>query len=967
MRKACVSLLLVAIPFLTQAQNINNHNITGSVFDVSMNEPLPIAAVQVLALPDSSMAKGVVTDNDGSFTVNGLKNGKYVVRVSYMGYRTNDTPIELTAKSARTVKVPQIKMEEDYIMIGKGVEITAEVPKVQAVKDTIMFNSAAYRLSEGASIQELIKKLPGVDMDADGNITVNGKAVSQILINGKEYLGESITTLLENLPAEMIDKLKTYERKSDLARITGIDDGEEQVVFDLHTKDEMKGGLLNTYDLAYGSDYGKHNLYNGQIMVNRFTDNNQFSLYGNANNVISQGIGNGGRQWGGNRGLNTRQNLSASYEYNNENIEFNVNVGVNHNENEYGQRSNSENFFGQTSSFSNSDNKNNNSSNGFNANFYVEWRPDTMTNIIMRPYFNTSASDNGSNSLSATYNADPYEYMDSPLEQMLDTQLDGYDTYRSIFVNRNTGQSLGSSSNKSAGGSIQANRRLNNVGRNLTFRLQGNYSSNENENWSYNTTTYYRNDSTDVRNRYTTTPANNKGYSAQAIWSEPIFTKMFLQFSYRYNYSYNENDRQTYSFDNMPDYGFMERPDNWTERRDTMLSKYSSYTTYRHDIQLSLRVNREKLRLNTGIRLQPYKTRLEYVTQGHLFTPIQQEMNWNPTFDLRYNFTDNTDIRFRVNGSSSQPSMTNLLDITDNTNPLYITQGNPDLKPSFTTNMNVDFHTYNADTQNSFMAGMRYRITNNNISNRVEYNAETGGQTTRPDNINGNWNISGNIGGTLTLPDQRYTINSFTWLNYSNQVAFLYQNQETLKMTTKNFTPSEHLGASFRDEKVEFTLNGDVSLNHARNDMRPSSNMDTWSFSYGASGNATIFWNIRVAFDLLNSCRRGYEDDSYNTDELIWNAEIQKAFLKNKSAILSAQFFDILGTRKNFSRNISATSRNNTEFDVINQYFMLHFVYKLNILNGKLVQGEDEMPDDRRGGNYRGGGGYNRGGGNRRW
>ena len=952
--------LTIAATLPLSAQNINIHNISGTIYDGDMNEPLPIAAVQVLSLPDSAMAKGAVTDNDGKYSISGLKNGNYVIRVSYIGYRESDTKLNITSKSDRNITIPRIVMSADAKMLA-DVSIVAEVPKVQAVKDTIMFNSAAYRLSENANIEELIKKLPGVDMDADGNITVNGKAVTQILINGKEYLGESITALLENLPANVVDRLKTYEKKSDLARITGIDDGEEQVVFDLQTKEEMKGGLLNTYDLAYGSDYGKHNLYNGQIMVNRFTDEQQFTLYGNASNVIDQGIGNGGRQWGGNRGINTYQNLSASYAYENEKIEVNGNLSVSHNENVFSQKGNSESFYGASSSFSNSSSKNTNSSNGFHSNFYIEWRPDTMTNIIIRPYFNTSESGSDSESASATYNSDPYEYMDDPLYDMTGADTIGFGR---IFVNRNTGLSHSESGNYSGGGSIQANRRLDNKGRNLTLRLSGDFNKGTNDNWSYNTTTYYRTDTTDYRNRFTQTPSGRNSWSAQVIYSEPLFEKAFLQFSYRYNYNWNENDRQTYQFDNLG-YGFMEKPDNYLAYRDTMLSKYSSYTTYRHDIQLSFRINREKLHLNTGVRLQPQTTKLEYRTQGKLHTPIQNVMNWNPTFDLRYNFTEHKNIRFRINGNSSQPSMTDLLDITDNTNPLYITQGNPNLKPSFTTNFNFNYYTYNVDKQNSFSTWFSYRTTSNSISSRVEYNPETGGQTTRPDNINGNWNVNGNIGGNITFPDQRFTFNTSTGLNYSNQVGYLFQNNETLKATTKQLSPSERMSFSFRDEKVELTLQGDVNLNHSRNDKRPSGDMDTWNFNYGASGNVTLPLNFRIAFDIFNSCRRGYEDDTYNTDELVWNAEIQRSFLKNKAAILSVQFFDILGNRKNYSRWISATSRSNTEYDVINQYFMLHFTYKLNIFNGKLVSDEEE--DDNRGGRGRGGhGGYGGRGGNYR-
>lgn len=942
-------LVLITVSNVALAQNVNNHNVSGVIIDGENGEPLPIAAVQILSLPDSTQAKGIVTDMDGKFSASSVKNGKYVVRVSYIGYITSETPLEITGRSARNIVLDDIELRSDANLLAETT-ITAEVPKVQAVKDTIMFNSAAYRLSEGASVQELIKKLPGVDVDADGNMTVNGKAVTQILINGKEYLGDDITTLLENLPANVIDRLKTYEKKSDLARITGIDDGEEQTVFDLQTKEEMKGGLLNTYDVAYGSDYGEHNLYNGQIMANRFTDHNQFTLYASASNVIDQGIGNGGRQWGGNYGQNTYQDLSASYAYESEKIEINGNIGVGHRANDYQSKGNSEYFYGATSTFSNSFSKNVNNSDRFNSNFYIEWKPDTMTNIIIRPYFNTSKSESGSESASATYNDNPYDYMEDPLYEMIDS-ADA--SFNSIFVNRNTGLSSSNSDNMSGGGSLQFNRRLNNDGRNITFRLNGNFSRGDSESYSYNTTEYYTWDSINIRNRFTYTPSNSYGYSAQAIYSEPLFKNAFLQFSYRFNYSWNENDRQTYAFDDMDGLDFMQRPDNYTEYMDSTLSKYASYTTLRHDAQLSFRINREKFRLNTGVRIQPQQTRLEYTQKEH-YSLTKNVFNWNPTFDFRYMFTEHREMRFRINGSSSQPSMTNLLPITDNSNPLYITQGNPNLKPSFTVNTQFNFHTFNVDKESSFMTNLSYRRTNNSISNRVEYNEVTGGSTTRPENIDGNWNASAMFGGNFALPDRRYTFNLFTNMNYSNQVGYLYQNQETHKAITKTFRPSQNIQASFRDENFELTLFGNASLNHSDNDIR-NSTMDTWDFNYGAYGCIVFPWDIRLMYDVFSTSRRGYDDDSYNTNELILNAEISKAFLKNKSAIISVQGFDLLGQRKNFSRWVGATSRSENEYNSINQYFMVHFVYKLNIFNGKLVQEDEEgESNNRRPGGYGG-------------
>lgn len=932
-------LLIVLISASTQAfsQSVNNHNLSGVIIDGENGEPLPIAAVQILSLPDSAQAKGVVTDYDGKFSATGLKNGEYIIRVSYIGYVTSDTPISLTNRSPRTITVDNIELRSDANLLAEAT-ITAEVPKVQAVKDTIMFNSAAYRLSEGATIQELIKKLPGVDVDSDGNITVNGKAVTQILINGKEYLGDDITTLLENLPANVIDRLKTYEKKSDLARITGIDDGEEQTVFDLQTKEEMKGGLLNTYDIAYGSDYKENSLYNGQVMVNRFTDTNQFTLFASASNVIDQGIGNGGMQWN-NSGQNEYKTLSASYAYTNDKIEVNGNISFGSTANDYRNRGNSEYFYGSQSTFSNNYNQNLNHSNNFRSNFYVEWKPDSMTNIIVRPYFNMSKSDGSYSSQSATFNSNPYDHMDDPLKEMLDS-LDNA-SFKDIFVNYNTGESVNNNNNMSGGGSIQLNRRLNNKGRNVTLRLATGVNRGESENYSYNTTRYFAwSDSTNIRNRFSYTPSNSHNYSAQLIYSEPLMEKLFLQMSYRFSYNWNENDRQTYAFDNMDQYGFRERPDNYTSYMDSTLSKYASYTTYRHDAQLSLRLNREKLRLNTGIRLQPQQTRLDYTQKEH-YTLTKNVFNWNPTFDMRYLFTEHTEIRLRINGSSSQPSMTNLLPITDNSNPLYITQGNPNLKPSFSINSNLNFHTYNVDKANSFMTFINFNRTNNSISNRVEYNEETGGSTTRPENINGNWNARAAIGGNITMPDTRFTLNLFTHVGYSNQVGYLFQNSQTLKATTKSILPSQNISASFRDEKFELTLFGNLSYHHSTNDIRQST-MNTYGYRYGANGCIIFPWDIRLAYDLFDESRRGYDDATFNTDEIIFNAELSKSFLKNKAAIISIQCFDIFGQRKNYSRSIGATSRVENEFNSINQYFMLHFVYKLNIFNGQLVQDQEE-------------------------
>ncbi len=926
--------IVMAMPAIAQ----NTHTIKGQAIDLENGESIPLAAVQILSLPDSTQIKGVVTDDDGRFSIDGIGNGKFLVRISFVGYKTKHTPLNLDSKSGASVNLSQIKVNPDTQLLEEAV-ITAEVPKVQAVEDTLVFNSAAYRVAEGASIQELIKKLPGVEIDDDGSMTVNGKAVTQILINGKEYMSDDLETLLKNLPANMVDRLKTYERKSDLARITGIDDGEEQTVFDLQIKKEMLGGLISNIDLAYGTS----NLYNGRATVNRFTDVNQLQIFANANNVIDQGVGNGGRQWGNNRGINTRQDLFGTYSYRTDKLEFNSNIGVSHNENDSRQASSSEYFYGANSTFSNSSNNNLNGSTSFRANFYVEWKPDTMTNIIFRPNFNISKSDGNSTSQSATFSGDPYQFMTDPLAEMdryIGTDKD------SIFTNRNVGRTGSNGNNLNGSFNLQGNRKLNDKGRNITFRANGNISNNGNESRSLNVTDYFRfkdihgNDSINVRNRITKTPSDNWNYSVQLLYTEPILKNVFWQTSYRFNHSVNTSDRQTYAFDDMPQF-IDSIPDNWEDYRDMSLSKYAKYTTLRHEIQTSLRWVSEKFNMNAGIRVQPYTTHLEY-TQGDSYDLTKQLTNIYPTFDFRYNFTKQKYLRLRYNGSTSQPSMTDLLPITDNTNPLYITMGNPDLQPSFTNSANFEYRAFNSDKQNGFITRGNFSATSNSISNRVAYNEETGGSVTRPENINGNWNAFAMIGGNIALKDTRYTFSLYCNANYSNQVGYLYQNQQTFESTTKTFSPSTNLNAAFRDDKLEITVSGNVRWNHSRNDIRTSGNMDTWNYSIGPSGNVTLPWDIRVYADLLISSRRGYSDASFNTDEFIWNMQISKSFLRNKAAMISVQAFDILGQRKNYSRNISASSRNDTQYNAINQYLMVHFVYRLNMFNGKMVDEEDE-------------------------
>ena len=273
----------------------------------------------------------------------------------------------------------------------KEAVITAEAPQVVVKEDTLEYNSTAYRTPEGAMLEELVKKLPGAEIDDDGNVKINGKEVKKIMVDGKEFFGGDVKTGLKNLPVNMIDKLKTYDKKSDLARVTGIDDGEEETVLDLKVKKGMNQGWFGNANVAGGTE----SRYSSNVMLNRFVENSQFSLIGSANNVNDQGFsGGGGRpRFRNSNGLTATKMLGANFATQTDKLELGGSARYNFSDRDAISTNYSERFLQNGNSYSNSNSKGRNKNTNFNADFRLEWKPDTLTNIIFRPNFSYGKSD----------------------------------------------------------------------------------------------------------------------------------------------------------------------------------------------------------------------------------------------------------------------------------------------------------------------------------------------------------------------------------------------------------------------------------------------------------------------------------------------------------------------------------------------------------------------------------------------
>lgn len=959
--------LLALMAMLSVSTFAQQRKITGILIDHESGDPVTQATVQLLKT-DSSYVGGTLSSDLGIFTLKAPKNGKYLLRITSLGYQKQVKRIIIEDK--KDLEIGKIDMRTDAFTL-KETEVVAQAKKVVMKEDTFIYNSAAYRTPEGSTIEELVKRLPGASVSDDGTITINGKTVKKILVDGKEFMTGDTKIAMKNLPTSIVEKVKAYNQQSDLTRITGIDDGEETTVLDFGIKKGMNRGMFGNIDLSLGN----HSRYSEKFMGAYFNDKQRFMLFANANNVNDAGFPGGGgrgRFGAGRQGLNAAKMLGFNYNYEKKDkLTIDLSGFWNHNNSDIFTRTSAENFVSTAGSFQNSVSQSYGRTNSFNVQGRIEWQPDSMTNIMFRPTFAWSETDNRSLSSSASFSEDPYLYVDDPLSDESISRL----AADSLMVNSLQNNSISFSSNKNVSGRLQLNRKLNTKGRNITLSLNGSYGKTDSENLSANNTHLYLMraasglDSTYQTNRYNLMPTRSQSYRVQLSYSEPLFTGAFLQFRYSFNYSRNKSDRSTYDFSNLGESFFSDITPvyrGWGEYLqrlanpldsylDDDLSRYSEYKNYINQFDLTFRLLRTKYRLNVGFMVQPQKSKYVQDYQGVHVDTTRNVVNFSPTLDFRYNFSKQHRLRINYRGTTSQPSMSQLLDITDDSNPLNISKGNPGLKPSFTNSLWADYNNFITKYSRFIGANVSFSSTRNSISDKVTYDETTGGRTTQPENINGNWDIDGRFMLNTAIDTLgRWNINTETSASFTNSVGYLSldRQSDSEKNRTRTLNLGESLGLTYRNDWLEVGVDGSVNYMHARNKLQSQSDLDTWQFAYGGSLTLNAPWGMALSSDIHQNSRRGYNDNSMNTNELVWNAQLSQGFLKGNALTVMIQFYDILHQQSNFSRAVNAMARTDTWYNSINSYAMLHVVYRFNLFGNK--QSRQEMRG-RRGPGGRGG------------
>ncbi|MBR6649536.1 MAG: TonB-dependent receptor, partial [Bacteroidaceae bacterium] len=827
-----VMLALFAIAAMAQDKKAKDGTITGYVYSATEGVALQNAALQLYLLPDTVYKTGTASDKDGRFELKAAA-GNYLLRLSYVGFLPQDKVV--TIVSDKKSDIGRLVLNDDVVALKEAV-VTAEAAQVTMVEDTTVYNTSAFRVAPGSMLEELIKKYPGVELEEDGTIKINGKTVNRILMKGKDFFGTDKNVALKNVPVDLVDKVKFYDKQSDFSRITGIDDGEEETVLDLQMKKGADQGFFGNVDLAYGT----HDRYSLKNMSNYFTSSTQLSVVLSANNVNDRGFS--GRGGGG---LSAHKDAAVNFVTETDKIEFGGNVRYRHSDTDNLSYSSSEYFMtqGVNNQFSNSRNRSFGRSSSANGDFRVEWKPDTLTNIIFRPSFSYSTSDNWSLRRSATFSSDPFALTDYPTDSFGSV----YDELNDIAINSSDNESMSEGENRSVNANMQVTRRLGKPGRNVTLSGNVRYSDSDNKSASRSIARYYE-AAADSRGydykRYSTTPGENWSYNVRFSYTEPLLRNLFLQMSYRFDHSYQSSDRATYVFDSIPSdvyhmalnsgYNFPALPDDYEIYLDSDLSRYSQYRNTRHDVQLMLRYVTEKMNLSAGVTWMPQTSRMNYRYLG-IDTVLRRTVyNITPNLRLRYKWNKTTTLNVMYRGSTSQPSMTDLLDITDDSDPLNITKGNPGLKPSFNSRLMAFFNTYNADSQTGFSANLGFNNTLNSVTRKVTYIEETGGRITQPVNINGNWGANGGFNFNSALPiNKKFTYSTGTNLSYQNQESYISINRNSSSQRNKVRTVNvrENLRFGYRNDVFDISLDGNVSYSHSESKLQPDQNLDTWNFS----------------------------------------------------------------------------------------------------------------------------------------
>ena len=957
-----LNLLIIPLAFLagTSAYAQAIYSVKVRAVEESTGQPIAYATASVTVKGEKTALKYTLTDEEGHATVTQLKKGTYVFKVDLMGYKSYSKEILLE----KNMDLGVVKLADDAIALDAA-RISAIGNPIIVKKDTVEYAASSFKTSDNDMLEELLKKLPGVEVESDGTITANGETIKKITIDGKTFFLDDPQLASKNIPAKMIEKIKVVEKKSDQALFTGIDDGEEETVIDLSLKPGMLDGWFGNlmagggHDIpGAGSDMNDWR-YQGAAMVGRFTEDSQISIILNGNNTNNRGfndvagsmmqnmrgargMGRGMGGWGRN-GISTTWmgGLNGAFTLCDGDMDLAGNYLYNGSDRFVEEESSKITYMNDGSRLLNDQKGTNNTfSQGHRFGVRLEHKFSENTSVLFEPQFNF-----GMGSFS--------EYSDFQTYTERGEQRDS--------TNRGYNSNLGDSDSWSTSGFLLFRQRLGKPGRTISANIRYSFSDNNLDGFNQSLTSVKDtagvwND--EVVNQRFDQNSRSVSLSGRVVYTEPITEYIFFEANYQYGWSRNTSYKNTFNSgtDLLDNSGLL----IFNPAGESIDDRYSNSILNRSITQragVNFSYQKKKFRAQLGASVNPTDTYNE--TTGH-DAYRSKVINWSPQAMLNYEFTENSNVRFFYFGWSNQPSTSQLLPVPDNSDPLNIALGNPNLNPYFNHNIRGNFRYTNKKTFTSVNARFGGSLVENAITSAQWYDP-AGVQYSIPVNGPASGNVDARIMVNSPFGKTGLSIFSMTFARYNQSTSYIgtgalesskYYDAEnasfnyalfnqdfpdlgasdkfiTNKTQTMSFT--QRLRLTYRNEFVELTLGGRTRMNKSWYTMENSQLSATWNNQADFSMNWTIPGGINIISDLDYNWYNGYTTPQ--EDEFVLNAEITKLLFKNKFT-LALKAYDILGQSKNLTVSDSSNYHLETRNKTLGRYIILSLTYRFGNFGG---------------------------------
>ncbi|MDN5286376.1 MAG: TonB-dependent receptor [Mucilaginibacter sp.] len=919
---ALIILCLCTVSVFAQS----NYSIKGLVADSASNSKLTNASVSVLSAKDSILQK-FTRVNNGAFTINNLTKGKFILLITYPGYA--DYVDNFTLDSAHTTHdfghlnlILKSKLLAEVIVKG-----TAAAIKIKG--DTTEYNAAAFKIQPNAKVEDLLKQLPGIQVDKDGKITAQGQTVNKVLVDGEEFFGDDPTLVTKNLRADMVDKVQLYDKKSDQAAFTGIDDGVKNKTLNIKLKEDKKNGYFGKIDAEGGTD----GYYQEQILFNRFKAKQKFSAYGTLGNTGKVGLGwEDNSKYGGSGGLEASEDGnfyfysgggddldSFSGRYDGQGLPLARSGGV-HYDTKWNGDKESLNTNYKIGSLNVDGTKNTQTQNNLPGSFFNSNTDQTFHNHMFRQKLDAAYQvklDTSSN-LKIT--------IDGTTKNTITESKYNTTSRRSndSLLNTNNRSITNNGDQKILNASVFYTKKFKKVGRTLSVRINEAYNQNETKGFLNSEIDYYNIggtvDSAQKIDQYKTTLNKSQVLNTNITYSEPFSKTFAIVVNYGLNINNGRSDRRSFNKSASGQYDIL----------DTALSNNFKLNQLSNQFGAIFNYKKKKAIINFGTRVTSVNFKQIDEISSRTFT--RNFLNWNPQASFQYKFSQQESFSLNYNGNTLQPSIEQIQPVKVNTDPLNITLGNPDLKPSFTNRLSFYYYSYKVISGQSIYINGSYSRTINPIVSNV--NTDSAGVSTyQSANLKNKQTANFYLNTGFNKKIEKWDMNAGINLGTNGNTYYNMTNNQLNE--TKAYTYSAQLNFSkYKQKKYDFWTGAGPTYTINSSSLQPNINNNGRGFNAYGGFNIYLPGKFQIGSDAnyqFNAKTQSFSEDFKRTT---LNASIAKTFLKSESLKLSISGNDLLNQNTGYNRTGSANILTQERYTAIKRYFMLSLVWDFNHVGG---------------------------------